>query len=171
MHTDKAYQFHTAILFSSLKQFRSFVCSLIIIFNNCIFHLEFPLWKIRVALPGESQLRKSRAIHSMVHAECFSVSAIHRSLPWTTGSLKCAQMLMHATAYGECTDTVRESTFKGDSGRKIPCRTGESNLRQRRAGSTLDQLSYIPTFPHPLFSLGEIFSTLFTIVFILVIRK
>ena len=30
-----------------------------------------------------------------------------------------------------CTDTQRESALKVDSGKKIPCRTGESNLRQR----------------------------------------
>ena len=41
-------------------------------------------------------------------------------------------------------DTVRESALKVDSGRKIPCRTGESNLRLRRAGPMLYQLSYIP---------------------------
>ena len=40
-----------------------------------------------------------------------------------------------------CTYTVWESALKVDSGRKIPCRTGESNLRQRRACSTLYQLS------------------------------
>ena len=34
--------------------------------------------------------------------------------------------------------------MKVDSGRKIVCRTVESNLRQRRAGPTLCQLSYIP---------------------------
>ena len=39
---------------------------------------------------------------------------------------------------------VTESALKVDSERKIPCRTGESNLRQRRAGTTLYQLSYIP---------------------------
>ena len=39
----------------------------------------------------------------------------------------------------DCTPAV-----KVDSGRKIPCRTGESNLRKRRAGPTLYQLSYIP---------------------------
>ena len=43
------------------------------------------------------------------------------------------------------TDTVRESALKVGSGRKIHCRAGESNLRQRRAGPTLYQLSYIPT--------------------------
>ena len=38
------------------------------------------------------------------------------------------------------TDTVRESALKADSERKIPRRTGESNLRQRRADPTLYQL-------------------------------
>ena len=36
-----------------------------------------------------------------------------------------------------CTDTVRESALKVDSGRKIPRRTGESNLRQWHACQTL----------------------------------
>ena len=43
-----------------------------------------------------------------------------------------------------CTDTGRESALKVDPGRKIPCRIGESNLCQRRVGSTLYRLSYIP---------------------------
>ena len=43
------------------------------------------------------------------------------------------------------TDTERESALKVDSGNEIACRTGESNLRQRRAGPTLYQLSYIPS--------------------------
>ena len=42
-----------------------------------------------------------------------------------------------------CTDTVRESTLKVDSKRKIPCHTGELNLHQRRAGPMLYRLSYI----------------------------
>ena len=40
---------------------------------------------------------------------------------------------MHAIAHEGCTDTVRESTLKADSGRKrkkIPCHTGDSNPRQ-----------------------------------------
>ena len=35
----------------------------------------------------------------------FCVSIIHRTLTWTTGSLACAQMLMHAMAHRGCTDT------------------------------------------------------------------
>ena len=52
---------------------------------------------------------------------------------------------MQAIALEGCTDTVKESAPKVDSGRKIPCRTEESSLPRRRAGPTLYQLSYIPT--------------------------
>ena len=38
-------------------------------------------------------------------------------------------MLVFAIAHGGCTDTVRESALEVDW-RKIPCRTGDSNLRQ-----------------------------------------
>ena len=79
------------------------------------------------------------------HAGCLSVSIIHPTLTWTTGSLTCTQMWMHATEHKQHVDTVKESALKVDSGRKIPCRTGESNQRRRRAGPTLYQLSYIPT--------------------------
>ena len=51
-------------------------------------------------LPRESQLRQSRATQPKMHAECFSVSIIHRTLKWTTGSLTYAQILMHAVAHG-----------------------------------------------------------------------
>ena len=44
-----------------------------------------------------------------------------------------------------CTETVRESALTVDSGRKIPCCTGESNLRRQRAGPMPHQLSYVPT--------------------------
>ena len=59
-------------------------------------------------------------------------------------ALTCTQTLMHSIAHEGCTDKVRESALKADSGRKLPCRTGESNLPQWCAGPTLYQLSYIP---------------------------
>ena len=40
------------------------------------------------------------------------------------------QTLMQAIALGGCTDTVTESALEVDSGRKIPCCTGDSNPRQ-----------------------------------------
>ena len=89
-------------------------------------------WEIQVAFPGESQLRQSRATQPNIHAGCLSVSIIHRTLTLTTRSLTCAQMLMHAIAHGDVLTHVRESALKVDSGRKIPCRTGESHLSQRR---------------------------------------
>ena len=98
----------------------------------------------RVAFPRERQLRQSRATQPTVHAGCFSVSIIHRTLTWTTGALTYALMLMHAIAHGVVRTHVRESALKVDSGRKIPCRTRESNLSQQRAGPTLYRLSYIP---------------------------
>ena len=60
----------------------------------------------------------------IVHAGCFSVSIIHQTLTWTTGL---------------------QSALKVGPGRKIPCCTGESNLRQQRVGPMLYRLSYIPT--------------------------
>ena len=65
------------------------------------------------------------------------VSIIQRTLTWTTGSLTCAQMLMHAIAHWDVRTHVSESALKVDSGRKIPRRTGESNLRQRLDGPML----------------------------------
>ena len=103
-------------------------------FYNCIVPIGFLPWEIRVAFPAESQLRQSRATQRTEHAGCFSVSIIHRPLTWTAGSLTCTQTLMHAIAHGECADTVRESALKVNCGRKVPCRNGESNLPQRRAG-------------------------------------
>ena len=63
-----------------------------VFFYNCIVPVGFLPWEIRVAFPGESQLQQSRAIQPRVHAGCFSVSIIFRTLAWTTGSLTCAQM-------------------------------------------------------------------------------
>ena len=54
---------------------------------------------------------------------------------------------MPAIAHEGCTDTVKESAQKIDwgGGEEQNCRTGESNLRRRRAGPMLYQLSHIPT--------------------------
>ena len=78
---------------------------------NCTVPMRFFPWEIRVAFPGESQLRQSRATQRKVHAGCFSVFIIHRTLTRSTGSLTCTQTLMHAIAHGGCTDTVRESAL------------------------------------------------------------
>ena len=53
-------------------------------FYNCTVPFGFLPWGIRVAFPGESQLGQSRATQPTVHAGCFSVSVLHRTLTWTT---------------------------------------------------------------------------------------
>ena len=63
--------------------------------------------------------------------------------------LTCVQMLMHAIAHGGCTDTVRQSALEVDSGRTIPCLTGDSNPHQYCVwlfSRTLYQLSYPHTW-------------------------
>ena len=55
--------------------------------------------------------------------------------------LSYAQMLMYAIAHGGCTDTVRASAQEADSGRKIPCRTGEVNPRHKLQALVYDILS------------------------------
>ena len=114
-------------------------------FYKCIVPMGFLPWEIEVALPGKSQLWQSCATQPTVHGGCFSVSIMHWILTWTTWSLTWVQMLMHATAGGGGgMNTIRESALKVDSGRKIPCCTGESNLHQWRADLMRYQLSYVP---------------------------
>ena len=48
---------------------------------------DFSHGKFGLLFPGENQPRQSRAAQPTVHAGCFSVSIIHRTLTWTTGSL------------------------------------------------------------------------------------
>ena len=79
------------IVLTSIRA-RFFLFFFFFTFYYCIVPMGFLPWEIRVTLFGESQLQQSRATQPTVHAECFSVSIIHRTLKWTTGSLTCAQM-------------------------------------------------------------------------------
>ena len=54
---------------------------------------------------------------TMVHAGYVCVAIIHRTLMWTTGSLTCAQMLIHTVAHSGVW-TLKESTLKVTLGRK-----------------------------------------------------
>ena len=96
----------------------------------------------RVVLPGESQLRQSRATQP-TYGACWVFKCFHNP-PNSDMDYRIFNVHMEANACGCTRDTVRESALKVDSGRNIPCRTGESNLRQRRAGPMFYQMSYIP---------------------------
>ena len=49
-------------------------------------------------LPQEKPAATGSGYKPTVHAGCFSVSIIHQTLTWTTGSLTCAQIWV----YGHC---------------------------------------------------------------------
>ena len=86
---------------------------IIIILFIHIFTTVLSQWDFSHSKFGMPSLGKgscdSRAIKPMVHVGCFSVSIIHQTRTWTTGSLMCAQCI-------DCTwgfmDTVRESDWK-----------------------------------------------------------
>ena len=91
---------YSQTLCSTSRQCRLFVGWFVLFYSNCIFPLEFLSWETRVVFAGESQLRQSRATQSTVHAGCFNISTIYRTLMWTAGSSACTHMLMHAIAHG-----------------------------------------------------------------------
>ena len=69
--------------------------------------------------PGKASCN-SHATQPTAHAGCFSVSIIHRTLTWATGSLTCTQMLMHVIARRGVWTHIRESALKVESGTKYP---------------------------------------------------
>ena len=97
--------------------------------------------EIRVAFPGESQLRQSRATQPTVHAGCFH-NPPNSDVDYRIFNVRTDVNACDWT--GGVRTLVRECALKVDSGRKIPRRTGESNLRQRRDGPMLS-----PTELHP----------------------
>ena len=108
-------------------------------FYNCLVPMGFLPWEIQVAFPGEIQLQQSGAAQPRVHAGCYGVFRIHRTLTWTLGNgiFSMRTDVNTCDCARGCTDNIRESALKVDSGRKIPCRTGESNLCLRPAGPML----------------------------------
>ena len=52
---------------------------------NLIVPLGFLSGENWVAFLGESELQQSHATQHMVHAGCFTISIIDRTMTWTTG--------------------------------------------------------------------------------------
>ena len=108
--------------------------------------MGFLPWEIRVAFsPGKANCDRV----ALPNRQCM-VGVFSRFHSPTNSDIDCriSNVRKDVNARGctrGCTDTVREPALKVDSGRKILCRTGESNLPQRRAGPTPCQLSYIPS--------------------------
>ena len=153
-----------AELFQYFTRWKSWFFFFHFTFYNCIVPFGFLQWKTQVAFPWESQLQQSHTIQPMVHAGCFSVSIIHRTMTWTTRSLTCTRILMHEIAHRGCAGTTRESALKVDSGRKIPCLTGESNLFNFGVNSVPRKkqtyfLPHPPPHPHPNNPITKSFSS------------
>ena len=91
--------------------------------------MGFLPWEIQVSFPGESQLLQSRATQPKVHAGCFSVSIIHRTLDMDYGVFNERTDVDACDCARECTDTLRESALKVDSGRKKILATPENRSR------------------------------------------
>ena len=66
----------------------------------------------RYAFPGRYSSRKDPFL-----SVCAVLSCV-QTMVWLPEFLTCTQMLMHAIAHGGCTDTVRESALKVDTGKK-----------------------------------------------------
>ena len=83
------------------------------------------LWDFYRKFSLLSQRKASCDSHSTrptVYAGCFSVSIIHWPLTWTTGSLTCTQMLMHAVAQrGVWKLTLGEKSFAASGNRSCLC--------------------------------------------------
>ena len=112
--------------------------------NNCIVPMEFLPWENGWPSPGKAS-SDSVALPNlwcMLGALCFHNPP---SFDMDYGIFNVRTDVHACDCTWGCTDTVRESALKVDSGRKIPCRTEESPLRRRRAGPMLYQPSYIPT--------------------------
>ena len=95
--------------------------------------------------------------HYTTYGACwvfFCVSIIHRTLTWITGSLMFNVNACNCTR--GCTDTCKRVCTENWLWEKNPLPHRESNLRQRRAGPMLYQLSYISTsasaLPHAVFA-------------------
>ena len=114
-------------------------------FTSVLSPWDFSRGKFGLLSPGKVSCNRVALPNLLCVLGVLVFFMIYRTLSWTTGSLTRAQTLMHTIENGGVRTHVRESALKVDSGRKIPCRTGESNQRQRRAGPIVYQLIYIHT--------------------------
>ena len=64
-----------------------------------LYHWDFSYGKFRSPSPGKANC-DSHAAQPTMHAGCFSVSTIQRTLTWITGSVMCTQMLRLVIAHG-----------------------------------------------------------------------
>ena len=120
-----------------------------IFFFSFFFFFFFSNTPLSLAGMSGRRIREGRAAARAAPPIPITVCSICVPTQWYgshfSGSFNVRKMLMHVAAHGGCTDTVRETTPEVDSGRKIPCRTGDSNPSQYCSwlfSRTFCQLSY-----------------------------
>ena len=81
----------------------------------------------------------------LVRAGYVCVAIIHRTLAWTTRSLSCAQMLMHAIVHGDVRTPKESLHWKLSFGRKSLVAPGNQTFVSGVTVRCSNQLSYIPS--------------------------
>ena len=132
-----ATESHVAIATSLLLYTGGFVASLICFFDVVALKKKKKKKKkyftVLCGIFGSPYLGKAQQLQEQ---RLYPVQYFRVSKQWHgcqgLGLLTCAQMLMHVIAHGSfgTQGTVTESALKVDSGRKIRCRTWDSNPRQ-----------------------------------------
>ena len=82
---------------------------------------------------------------AMVRAGYVRVAIIHRTLTWTTGSLTCAQISIHAIAHGGVRTPKESLHWKLTLGRKSLAAPGNRTFVSGVPVRYSSQLSYIPS--------------------------
>ena len=109
---------HSAFLCVAYLSSDICIFKLNLVFLRCMYFysISFPFFFCPIGIsskgnfPREGQQWQRCATQPILHAGCFSISIIHQTLTWITGSLTCAQMLTHATACGGVWTHVRVYT-------------------------------------------------------------
>ena len=101
-HRCLKFRFFVCLFFTEEKKHEYFLLLrfLLLLFTTVLPRWDFSSTGNSDCFPQGKPAATESRYPSPVHAGCLSVSLIHRSLIWTKGSLKCAQMLMHAIAHG-----------------------------------------------------------------------
>ena len=120
---------------------------------NCIVPMGFFPWEIELPSPGKPAATESRYPS---YGACWAFWCLHNppNSDMDYGIFNVRTDVNACDCAWGCTDTLRESALKADSGRKIPCHTGKTNQHRGRAGPMLYQLNYIPTKSYGLRGAG-----------------
>ena len=144
----KSFQRETIVVSLCLSRLRLFISSDLLLQKFCFLFFCFLSSSTSLSSPGYAtmSIHKRSATHSH---ECVARSCV-QTMVWLP-VFAIFSMRTDADACDctrDCTSTAREPSLEVDSGRKIPCRTWDSNPRSQycvsRFSRTLNKLNYPP---------------------------